>query len=231
MPVFNGAVTVAEAVESVQRQEHVELELLIHDDGSTDDTAAVLERLASNDPRIDVSRTTNRGPAAARNRLLERARGTFIAFLDHDDLWPTGRLARQRDRLEASPAAPGVLGETLLFDALDGEGAPSVGGQSRRVLAGLLQAGLFRQAAIASAGPFAEGFRTGDDFDFLLRLIENSGPLETESAVAVCYRQHPGQWTGDLALSGQGTVRALARSLKRRRAAGMNGPIDWRTLR
>ncbi len=231
MPVFNGAASLADAVRSVQRQAGVEFELLIHDDGSTDETATVLEQLAGEDPRIDVSADPNSGPAASRNRLLQRAGGEYVAFLDHDDVWPDGRLARQLHRLAAAPAAPAVLGETLMFEALDGNGAPIPTARSRRVLAGLLQAGLFRRSAIAVAGPFAEGFRAGDDFDFLLRVIESSGPLEIEHEVAVRYRLHPGQWTADVELSGQGTARALAHSLRRRRLAGTPGPIEWRVSR
>jgi glycosyltransferase involved in cell wall biosynthesis len=231
MPVFNGAASVADAVSSVQRQERVELELLIHDDGSTDGTAGVLDRLADQDPRIVVSAGPNSGPAASRNRLLQRARGAYIAFLDHDDVWPDGRLARQLARLDATPAAPAVLGETLMFEALDDGGAPVPTARSRRVLAGLLQAGLFRRSAIAVAERFAEGFLAGDDFDFLLRVIEGCGPLQIEREVAVWYRLHPGQRTADLALSGEGTARALAHSLRRRRLAGTPGAIEWRGSR
>jgi glycosyltransferase involved in cell wall biosynthesis len=228
MPVFNGAACVADAVASVQRQREVEFELLIHDDGSTDDTATVLRGLAAEDPRIDVSLSANRGPAASRNQLLERARGEYVAFLDHDDLWPDGRLARQLTQLELAPHAPAVLGETMMFETLGPDGAPSPTTRSRHVLAGLLQAGLFRRSAIGVAGAFDAGFRTSDDFDFLLRVIESSGPLEIDREVAVWYRLHPGQWTADLELSGQGTARALAGSLRRRRMAGTPGRLEWR---
>ena len=232
MPVFNGA-----AAFWRRRSRRCSVGtgrvrgFLIHDDGSTDETATVLEQLAAEDPRIDMSAARNRGPAASRNWLLKRARGAYVAFLDHDDLWPDGRLARQLVRLDAAPTAPAVLGETLMFEALDGNGVPSRTARSRRVLAGLLQAGLFRRSAIAVAGPFAEGFRAGDDFDFLLRVIESTGPLEIEREVAVWYRLHPGQRTADLGLSGQGTARALAHSLRRRRLAGTPGRIEWRASR
>jgi glycosyltransferase involved in cell wall biosynthesis len=231
MPVFNGAACVADAVASVQRQREVEFELLIHDDGSTDETANVLKALAAEDPRIDLSRGPNRGPAASRNHLLGRARGEYVAFLDYDDLWPEGRLARQAARLDAAPAAPAVLGETLMFDTRDAEGVPTRTPRSRRVLAGLLQAGLFRRSAIAATGLFAPEFVVADDFDFLLRVIEMCGPFEIDHEVAVWYRLHPGQWTADLKLTGKATARALAHSLRRRREAGTSGEIEWRTSR
>jgi glycosyltransferase involved in cell wall biosynthesis len=228
MPVFNGATYIADAVASVQRQPGAELELLIHDDGSTDDTAAVLRVLAAADPRIVLSGARNRGPAASRNHLLTQARADYVAFLDHDDLWPEGRLARQVARLAGMPAAPAVLGETLMFDTLGADGAPANTARSRRVSAGLLQAGLFPRTAATATGPFATEFAVADDFDFVLRMVETCGPMVIDPEVAVWYRLHPDQRTGDLELSGQATARALAHSLRRRRAAGTPGRIDWR---
>jgi glycosyltransferase involved in cell wall biosynthesis len=231
MPVFNGAACVADSVASVLRQRDAEFELLIHDDGSTDETAGVLEALAAADSRIDLSRGPNRGPAASRNHLLERARAEYVAFLDHDDLWPDGRLGRQLAMLEQAPDAPAVMGETVVFDTLDSHGIPARTACSRRVLAGLLQAGLFRRSAIAATGPFAREFTVADDFDFLLRMIETCGPFRIDPEVAVWYRLHSGQWTADLELTAQATARALAHSLRRRRTAGATGSFAWRDSR
>lgn len=216
MPVFNGADLLSDAVTSVRRQAAVELEILIHDDGSTDGTPALLVELAAEDGRVRVTRGANRGPAASRNAALREGRGEYVAFLDHDDLWPESRLARQLRRLESEPGTPGMLGESLLFEALGPDGTPLTTPRSRRVLAGLLQAGLFRRSAVDAAGPFDPSLAAADDFDFLLRLIE-AGPLLIEREVAVFYRLHPGQHTADLEATGRQTARALARSLARRR--------------
>jgi glycosyltransferase involved in cell wall biosynthesis len=230
MPVHDGADFVAEAVASVQRQRGVDFELLVHDDGSTDRTAEVLRALADEDERILVSSGSTCGPAASRNRLLARARGEYVAFLDHDDLWPDPRLARQLGLLDAAPEAPGVLGETLLFESLDRGGRPLRTPGFRRVLTGLLQAGLFRRAAVLAVGGFDPGLTVADDFDFLLRVVETCGPLLVESEVSAWYRLHPGQRTGDREVTGAGTARALGRSLRRRRAlAGARAEgLEWR---
>lgn len=229
MPVHDGVSGLAEAVASVQRQRGVEFELLIHDDGSTDATGTVLQALAEVDPRIDISSGSNCGPAVSRNILLARARGEYVAFLDHDDLWPEGRLARQLAVLEARPSAPGVLGETQLFEVLDSDGRPLRTARSRRALAGLLQAALLRRSAVAATGSFDPELTVADDFDFLLRVIETSGPLIVDREVSAWYRLHPGQRTADRELTGAGTARALARSLRRRRVRdGVDsGAIEW----
>ncbi len=120
------------------------------------------------------------------------------------------------------------MGETVIFDTLDSEGMPARTARSRRVLAGLLQAGLFRRSAIAATGLFAREYTVADDFDFLLRMIETCGPFQIDPEVAVWYRLHSGQWTADLELTAQATARALAHSLRRRRRAGATGSFAWR---
>jgi GT2 family glycosyltransferase len=148
--------------------------------------------------------------------------------MDHDDLWPEGRLVRQLDILSRSPRAAGVLGHTLLFDKTEGPGRPVDCQSNRLVLAGLLQAGLFRRAAVEATGDFDSSLRAADDFDFLLRLIESGGRLEVDPDIAVFYRRHPSQWTADLTQTALQTARALRRSLHRRRTSGGDLPLSWR---
>lgn len=97
IPTFDRAAMLAEAVSSALGQEGPGLELVVVDDGSTDDTPAVLERFG--DTRLRVARTENRGVAAARNLGVSMARGRYVAFLDSDDMWLPGKLARQLDYL------------------------------------------------------------------------------------------------------------------------------------
>ncbi len=101
LPTYNRASLLVEAMESVLRQTYPHLELIVVDDGSTDDTAQQVHRFA--DPRIRYLRLdANRGVSHARNRGLQEARGELIAFQDSDDLWAPDKLARQvRAFLEA----------------------------------------------------------------------------------------------------------------------------------
>lgn len=87
MPAWNRAHTITGAVESIQQQGFSAWELLVIDDGSTDDTVQVVKMLAKSDPRIVVIEAEHAGVSAARNIGVARARGKYLAFLDSDNTW------------------------------------------------------------------------------------------------------------------------------------------------
>ena len=101
MPTYNYGRYVADAIQSIQAQTFENFEILVVDDGSTDDTPAILARLA--EPRLRVIRQERAGTASSRNRGLEAARGEFISWLDADDLWKPTFLERHLAVLEAEP--------------------------------------------------------------------------------------------------------------------------------
>ena len=87
-PSWNVATLIGETIASVQAQTMTDWELLIADDCSTDQTAAIVENHAAQDPRVKLIRQPrNGGPALARQAAIDQAQGRFIAFLDSDDLW------------------------------------------------------------------------------------------------------------------------------------------------
>ena len=108
MPAYNAAATLEEAVDSVRAQSSVEWELIIIDDGSTDDIPPIADRLAAADPRIRVVHQVNRGEAGARNAGLALARGAWVAFLDADDWIAPDFLARMTAALRADPTLDAV---------------------------------------------------------------------------------------------------------------------------
>lgn len=95
IPAFNAGATIDETLRSVRSQSHDRLEIVVVDDGSTDDTLAIAERHAERDPRITIIRQGNAGVAAARNAGWQAARADFIAFIDADDLWAPCKVERQ----------------------------------------------------------------------------------------------------------------------------------------
>ena len=104
LPAFNAAATVTEAVGSIVAQTVTDWELLAIDDGSTDATGAILNAHAARDARIHVISQRHRGVCAAANVGLARARGSYLARMDADDVAHPERLARQLAFLEAHPA-------------------------------------------------------------------------------------------------------------------------------
>lgn len=96
MPTFNSSAFVTASMESVLGQSFDDLELIVVDDHSSDDTAGCVRALAAQDGRVRfIQLTENSGPAVARNRAIQKATGRYIAFLDSDDLWLPGKLERQ----------------------------------------------------------------------------------------------------------------------------------------
>lgn len=103
MPVHNAADFIGETIASVQAQSLIDWELLAADDGSCDASAAILSRMAAEDPRIrPLSTDGNLGAGAARNCAMAAARGRFLAFLDADDLWHPEKLRLQIAAMQAS---------------------------------------------------------------------------------------------------------------------------------
>jgi len=104
LPTFNRATFLEEAFDSIRSQTLADWELIVVDDGSTDDTRHVVEELASTDARpVRYVFQENQGPAAARNAGIDLARGRYVAFFDSDDLWLPLHLAACVAALESNP--------------------------------------------------------------------------------------------------------------------------------
>ncbi len=105
-PAYNAASFIGDTIRSVQKQTHLEWEMIIVDDCSTDATAGTVQSFVANDPRIRyVHHSQNGGPAKARDTGLKMAKGRFIAFVDSDDLWLSNKLERQLAFMREKDAA------------------------------------------------------------------------------------------------------------------------------
>ncbi|MFO0972437.1 MAG: glycosyltransferase family A protein [Phycisphaerae bacterium] len=182
IPTYHSAAMVVEAVRSALMQTRRPREVIVVDDGSTDDTAAVLATLAAADgDRLRVVRQANAGPGAARNRGLSEARGAWVALLDADDLWLPHKLAAQLDcaaRCDSDCVLCGLFWPTPRGEQafayrgrLDRAGLLAAMMQSN-VLAGGCTTALLRRDALARVGPFDEQLKACEDRDFFFRVAD-----------------------------------------------------------
>jgi glycosyltransferase involved in cell wall biosynthesis len=109
IPTHNRAAFVADAINSVLAQQAENLEIIVVDDGSGDNTAEIVKSFG---PPVRYVYQANAGPSSARNRGVELAQGEFLGFLDDDDLWSSEKLAIQLPRLLDDPKLEIVLGHT-----------------------------------------------------------------------------------------------------------------------
>jgi glycosyltransferase involved in cell wall biosynthesis len=109
IPAYNAASTLDETLRSVRSQTHKALEIIVVNDGSTDETETIAQRHAADDSRVRIITQDNAGLAAARNTGWRRARSDLIAFLDADDLWAPTKIERQLQALEAGGERVGLV--------------------------------------------------------------------------------------------------------------------------
>ena len=199
LPTYNRGAFLADAIESVRAQSCTDWELLIVDDGSTDDTLAAVPA----DARIRVIARPHTGNVAAvRNAGLDAARGAFIGFLDSDDRWRPDKLTRQLARLQGRSDCGWCYGAHAVVDGIgqpmparptEPRWAPREGDLFPAVV--MAQAGVAMQTVLARrevalAVRFDERIPWGDDYDFRLRLAHQAPACVVDEVVAEV-RQHP----------------------------------------
>jgi glycosyltransferase involved in cell wall biosynthesis len=219
MPAYDAQAFIAEAIESIRIQDGVDLEIIVVDDGSTDGTRAIVERIAQQETRLRLLTSPHAGVAKARNLGLAAARGKVITFLDADDLYPPGRLVRQLKILAAASDTLMVMGEILIFRKLQ-DWAPAPGSPSRRIFGIKLDACLFRRELFDIVGAFDEQLEAAEDTDLLLRISEAGIKPKIDYEIAALYRRHAGNMTNDMDHVRRSIIVALHRSLTRRRVSG-----------
>lgn len=177
MPVYNAAPFVREAIESILSQDCSDLELVIVNDGSTDDSAARI-RPYLEDRRVRYVEQNNRGGAAAKNRGLELVRGDLVAIQDADDVAARRRIARLRSILHERPAAAFVVSGGYLVDAAGrvlGRTRPARDGlwqqQMRNRMAVAHTTVMFRAGIVRAIGGYDPNFASVHDYELLTRIL------------------------------------------------------------
>jgi len=209
MPVYNGAAFLPASLASIQRQNQPGLEMVLIDDGSTDDSAAVIRRLA---PEASYFRQENAGCSAARNTGLARARAPLFAFLDQDDEWPEGNLRQLHAALDHHPTALFALGRTRFLSRTN-EPMPEPW------VATNLGAGLYRREVFDLVGNLNPARTLTDDIEWFIRVREKKVPYVTIEQVTLHYWRRPGSMTHGLDWGKTDLMATIRNSLARRRQA------------
>lgn len=165
IPVHNGERYLAEAIHSVLAQAHPRTEIIVVDDGSTDNSATIALAFG---PPVRLVKQANLGPAGARNAGVRQAVGDMLAFLDADDLWEPDKLARQIKALHANSTCEAVVGRVENFLS------PELDETQRRTLTIAVQQGgdihvgalLIRRVAFERVGYFNVRWRQCDFVDW-----------------------------------------------------------------
>ncbi|WP_421655352.1 glycosyltransferase family 2 protein [Leptothermofonsia sp. ETS-13] len=230
MPVFNGGHYLEEAVESILNQSFTQFELLIINDGSTDDSLKILQQYAESDRRIRLWSRENRGLVRTLNELIEMASGRFLARMDADDVALPDRLLRQVQQLENQPNLLCVGGA---YDMVDHQGewllhvSPVLQNNEiqQRLLSGNSpiqhSCAMMRRSAVRQVGGYDPATFPAEDLDLWLRLGE-LGELANLEETILKYRVHTASITSKRLKQHSQTVRKVCEQAWQRR--GLKDP-------
>jgi len=197
IPVYNASRFIGETIKSVLSQTYKDFEIIVVDDGSTDNSADIVKSFG--DKKIILIKQKNRGVSAARNTGIKASTGKFIALLDHDDLWLPEKLEKQIPLLEKNPDVALVYSDVCYIDA---RGNP-VSWMLKQfephrgyVLKELFitdfipcLTAVFRKDVIEKIGFFNERYRYAEEYELFLRMARFF-QFDFVDEVLACYRVH-----------------------------------------
>jgi len=168
IPVYNGAATIAQALDSAIAQSFTDREITVVNDGSNDETARILEKYGG---RIATITQPNRGLSAARNAGIRASSGTYVAFLDADDIWMPRMLEKTVATLDSHPESALVFTDLAIVDSsgcplqttLAGaiaQGSPTLEQMLKQLYPIMPSAVLMRREILEQIGGFSEEFRS-----------------------------------------------------------------------
>ena len=215
MPAFNHARYIGEAIDSVLAQIPPDAEVIVVDDGSSDETAALAERVG---PPVRVIRAAHAGIGATMNRGIAEARGALIASIDADDRWLPGKMALQLAALDDDPSLDVVFGYVRQFVS------PEVTDSARYELSGQPMAGLvrgtmlIRREAWDRVGPMETDLVLGEFISWYARAVDAGLTMRMLPDVVYERRVH-GRNTVIRERDAQGDyIRVVKAAIDRRRA-------------
>ncbi|VGO21669.1 glycosyltransferase family A protein [Pontiella sulfatireligans] len=223
IPVYNRAQLIDNTLQSVFQQSFRDYEIIVVDDGSTDNSRDVLQTYAG---RIVVLSQPNSGPGAARNLGVQRAQGKYLAFLDSDDLWFPWTLETYRKVILEKGEPSFITGKQYVFSsAASLSGVDNKGPLRVEEFPDYLASGdewrwfgvssfVIRRDVFSKNGGFDGGNVNGEDADLALRLGCADGFVHVCSPAMFGYLEHEGNITSDLKKNIEASERLIARERK-----------------
>lgn len=230
IPAYNAGAYIADTVTSALAQTYRDIEVIVVDDGSTDQTLMALEAFGD---RVRVHQQPNGGVARARNTGVGLATGSYIAFLDADDLWLPRKLEMQLQQSDAPMTFTDRfnIGERGILPEVQSLVTPMQGGD---IFVELMREGNFitntsvmmRRELFEQMGGFYTGLNGTEDWDLWIRIAERH-PIGFIPEPLVRYRFHAGGISRNFTRMGRERTMVITRSLALERGR----ELDWRTRR
>jgi glycosyltransferase involved in cell wall biosynthesis len=244
MPVYNRQAFVGAALRSLLRQrDAVDLDIIVVDDGSADGSVEIVRSMMRGNPCIRLVRQENMGVTRARNSGLKQIKPEteLISFLDSDDISPAGRFKADLEFFRKDTDLDLTYSRMMLADKIDDERLEPTVDSNTIIVRGLhLSAAIFSRQLVERIGYFDEDVVQAEDTDYLLRSFEIGPRYVLPDTVALYYRRHAGNMTRQEDVQAREFMRAVYKSMKRRRANPLLRPIegifelrklsDWRFL-
>ena len=198
MPAFQASAFIGDALDSIREQTHPVDEVIVVDDGSTDDTRRLALGVAASWPAVRVLGQPNAGPSAARNTGIAAATGDLVTFLDADDRMVPDRIAVQVAHLDRNPADDIVFGQKR--NELEVGAAPIASEAARdpRARQDYPISMMVRREVFARVGVFDPGRRLAEEHDWLSRALAAGHRLSVIDHVLVRRRLHGANLTQDV---------------------------------
>lgn len=214
IPAYNAARYLGEAIDSALAQTFRDLEIIVIDDGSTDDTARVVARYGGSVRSISQP---NRGVSSARNRGIEESRGRYVAFLDADDVWMPAKLQRQLEALRENPQTRACYSAHLWVDDRLAPLRENRGPRRGTALEDLLRTGnvvgspssvIVERSIFSEVGGFSDAFSLCADWEMWVRIAARTEFAYINEPL-VQYRVHADSMSRNVPLLEDESIRTL----------------------
>ena len=211
IPVYNGALYIKETIESILVQKYNPIEIIVIDDGSTDDTAKIIKQF----PEVKYSYQENSGVVRAKNKGLLIATGEFITFIDADDVYVNNSLWELSNYLQNNPIASIAEGRFQYFvkDTI----SDTFRKKSSSFYHCLLGCSMYRKSVFKTVGILEERLTYGEDVDWFMRAWENNIVKHRLDCTVLLYRRHDKNMTNNITAKNKNKVLLFKLKLERQK--------------